>query len=105
MSYSRRRTDANHVRLGKIARQIDPGALDCHAFGAIGCDFLARNIRTGRPTFLEVKDPAQPPSARQLTDNEVAMQARYPSDYFVCLTEDDVRRALGLNVPSETAGK
>jgi len=98
MSYQRKRTDANHARLGKVARQIDPTAIDTHVFGAIGCDYLARNIKTGEPAFLEFKDPDKPPSERQLTDNEKAMQAAYPRHWHLCMTEDDVRRALGLTV-------
>lgn len=101
MGYARKRTDGCHQRLGAVARQIDPFAIDTHVFGAIGCDYLARNIRTGEPAFLEFKDPAQPPSARKLTANEETMRAQYPRHWHLCLTEDDVRRALGMNVPQK----
>lgn len=101
MSYNRKRTDANHARLGAVARQIDPAALDTHTFGELGCDYMARNIRTGAPMFLEFKDPAKPPSERKLTDNERTMQLHYPQNWRLCMTEDDVRRALGLDVPME----
>lgn len=98
MNYTRRRTDSNHAKLGKVARQIDPGALDTHVFGAIGCDYLARNIKTGEPILLEFKDPDKAPWERGLTANEKAMKERYPRHWRLCMTEDDVRRALGLDV-------
>ncbi len=88
------RTDANHSALAKVVRQLDPDALDVHSFGPIGCDYLARHIRTGETRFLEFKDPTKPPSARALTENELAMQARFRPFYFVCQCTYDVVRAL-----------
>ncbi len=88
------RTDRTHAPLAKVARQLDPGGLDCHAFGPLGCDHLGRHVRTKEPRFLEFKDPLLPPSKRALTDNELAMQARFPEHYFVCMTTEDVVAAL-----------
>lgn len=87
------RTDANHKALFRVAKQIDPDALDVHSFGGIGCDVLARH-RDGSPRFLEFKDPAKPPSERNLTDNEWTMRARFVGYYFVCMTTVDVVMAL-----------
>ena len=40
--------------------------------------------------LVEVKDPAQPPSGRKLTDNERDFHEKWPSPIKIILTIDDV---------------
>lgn len=88
------RTDGPHASIGRALRAVT-FARDMSGHGIAGCDWLARHLRTGRPTFLEVKNPKLPPSARKLTPNELAMRAMFPDDYHVVLTEEDALRAVG----------
>jgi hypothetical protein len=94
MSFIRRRTDGNHQPIGQALRGVTP-TIDVHGLGIIGCDFISRHVITKRPVFVEVKDPEQPPSARRLTENELAMQAAFPDDYRVVLTVDQALDAVG----------
>ena len=100
MSFYRKRTDANHQPIGAALRGVTP-TIDVHGLGIIGCDFISRHVITKRPVFIEVKDPEQPPSARQLTENETKMRAAFPDDYRVVLTKADALAAVGLDVPVE----
>ncbi len=63
---------------------------------SIGCDLIARNVRTGAPELLEIKDPNQPPSGRRLTESELKLQRIFPRHFHVVLTSDDALAAVGL---------
>ena len=68
----RSNTDANHASIGHALRKVT-WVKDMRMHGGVGYDFLARHVGIGCPIFLEVKDPAKPPSARKLTDSEEEM--------------------------------
>ncbi len=89
------RTDRNHKDLFAVVKQLDPCALDTHSFGGIGCDAMAMH-RHGWIVLLEFKDPEKPPRERRMTENEIAMQNRFPDYYRVCMTTEDVVAALTL---------
>lgn len=95
MFRSRHRADGNHFPVLASLRRLGLAPFDTHNYG-IGCDFMLPHVRDGSPHFFELKDPAQPPSGRKLTESELAMQARYPQHWHLALTVEDVLRAIGL---------
>ena len=79
MSYAGRykfrayRKDRNHnlIKTALVAAQID--FIDTAAYG-LPFDFLC--IRDGRISLIEVKDPDQPPSKRELTEDEKELEKK-----------------------------
>jgi hypothetical protein len=104
MRHARKRADANHFEIARHLRGLGLGVIDIH-HGSLGADLLVPHHKTGEPHFIELKDPAQPPSGRKLTESERDMQARYPRHWHLCLTLEDVLRAIGLivDVPASYA--
>jgi hypothetical protein len=93
MTHSKR--DANEAAIVRDLRLL-----------GVWCLPMARNAGfdlllgfRGRLYAVEIKDPAQPPSARHLTSNEARTQralALVDIPYCVCETLADVLKALGL---------
>ena len=93
MSYYRRRVDTIHRSVGQALLAVT-WAKDVHIHGAIGCDWLARHIRTRRLVMIECKTPG-PPSSMRLTENELEMRAAFPEDYVVVTSDAEALRAVG----------
>ena len=66
MSYAKR-TDANHAQIASAFAACGWYVKDVHTIPNF-CDFIV--ARAGRVEFIEAKDGAKPPSARQLTPGE-----------------------------------
>lgn len=92
--YHARKTDKTHKTVGAALRSVT-FTRDVHALGIIGCDYLARHIRTGLPIFVEVKRDDGSPSDVRFTENELAMKAAFPDQWVVVKTQDDALRAVG----------
>jgi hypothetical protein len=91
----RQATDRNHAEIAQTLRRVT-SVLDVHRYPQMGCDLIARHVRTRAPVFIEIKDPQKTPSARKLTDNELTTWRIFPLNYAVCLTVDDALKAVGL---------
>ncbi len=92
----RHRQDGNHRPITRDLARVTE-VIDVHNT-SMGCDLIARNVVTGAPELLELKDPAQPPSARKLTDSERKLQAMFPRHFHVVLTFDDALVAVGMPI-------
>lgn len=81
------RVDGNQPAIVKALRGIGASVLHLHQIHN-AFDLLVGY--RGRTFLLEVKDPAQPPSKRQLTPGEAAFRADWRgSEYHVVLTADE----------------
>lgn len=91
----RKRVDNNQKKLVEQIRRI-PGTSVAHTH-MIGEGFpdLVCGFR-GRTFLLEVKDPAQPPSKRRLTEDEKKFHEEWTGQIDVVETIDDVLRILEL---------
>lgn len=86
------RTDANQSLLVRQLRKI-PG-VSVAVTSSLGNGFpdlvVGHDGPHGRRTFcFEVKDPAQPPSARKLTTDEIVFREAWRGHYAIVLTLDD----------------
>ncbi|MGI4863712.1 MAG: hypothetical protein ACRYFZ_07280 [Janthinobacterium lividum] len=81
------RVDANQPEIVKALRAI--GATILHTHQLKNCFDLLVGYR-GRTFLMEVKDPAQPPSKRHLTEGEAEFKATWRgSPYHVVHTADE----------------
>ena len=81
------RVDGNQASIVRQLRAVGASVLHTHCF-----DLLVGY--RGRTFLMEVKDPAQPSSKRQLTEGEAQFKAKWRgSTYHVVHTVDE---ALGL---------
>lgn len=83
MSYRRSAVDANHHEVMATLRRV-PGTVvtDVHHHRGLGCDLLV-TFRGSDTWFVEVKDGGKPPSARRLTDAELALQRQVGPRFVV----------------------
>lgn len=91
------RRDANEADLIRIARQCGAFVLQMKP----GQGFDALILFRGKVFIVEFKDGKKPPSARQLTDDEVTMQQMCHSrgvTYNIILCEADLLAMLGVKV-------
>lgn len=88
---SGRRTDANHAAIRESLRKLGAAVEDTHALGG-GFPDLVASVGLA-VALVEVKDPAKPPSARRLTDDEQAFAAKHPA-HIVIQTPDDCARLV-----------
>ncbi|TPG66198.1 hypothetical protein EAH73_11985 [Hymenobacter nivis] len=80
------RVDGNQPRIVSALRQIGASVLHVHQLK--NCFDLLVGYR-GRTFIIEVKDPAQPPSARQLTPGEEEFRRTWRgSPYHIVETVD-----------------
>jgi hypothetical protein len=88
--------DATHGLVGKALREVTE-AIDVHAFGKLGCDWLARHVVTGAPMFIEAKSHRKIShrSKTKLTVNEVLMSVLFPDNWRRCETREEALRAVG----------
>lgn len=96
MSYRYRphHADKTHKAIGAALRAVT-FTIDVHTLGLIGCDFLARHIRTGLPVFVEAKRDDGFPSDVRFSENELAMAAAFPGQWVVVKNQDEALRAVG----------
>lgn len=96
MSSHSRRVDANHPHLVELARRCGAHVVSMTSHPEAGFDLL---IIRGETFICEVKDPAQPPSGRQLTEGE-QKRKRAVEDagghYHIIQSDDDLLRLFGL---------
>lgn len=96
MRYFAKKTDTTHKAIGAALRAVTR-VDDVHEMGKLGCDFIARHIRTGAPIFIEAKSHKKIShrSETKITDNEAKMRDFYPDHWVRCETEEDALRAVG----------
>lgn len=87
--------DGNQAALVAALRRI-PG-VSCAVTSSLGGGFPDLVVgHRGRTYLFEVKDPAQPPSARALTTAEQTFEQSWGGHYAVVLTLEDCLRAMGI---------
>lgn len=86
------RVDANQASIVRALRAV--GATVLHTHQLKNCFDLLVGYR-GRTFLMEVKDPAQPPSKRQLTEGEARFREEWRgSPYHVVHTPDEAIRII-----------
>lgn len=85
--------DANQPDIVAALRQIGAHVQSLASVGK-GCPDLLVSHRN-RWYLIEVKDPSKPPSARMLTEDQVAWHAAARADVHVVLTVEDALRVVG----------
>lgn len=91
------RIDANQPAIVGALRGIGASVLHLHQLK--NCFDLLVGYR-GRTFILEVKDPSQPPSKRQLTEGEAQFRARWRgSPYHVVETVEEALRIVTASGP------
>lgn len=96
MSRYAKRIDGNQRQLDDLARQC--GAAVIHASEAPGLGFDRIYVRD-HVYIVEVKDPAQPPNKRQLTDGEKKCKTAVEAaggKYWVIESDNDLLKMFGL---------
>lgn len=87
------RTDSNHTAVLEALRKLGCLAHSTAALGDGFPDIAVYSPFLDRVLLLEVKDGAKPPSARRLTPDELAFQAKgWPVVTVLCV--DDAIRAV-----------
>lgn len=87
------KTDGNHSKLLKQIRCI-PG-VSVFSTHRVGQGFVDAVIGYRKKNFLlEIKDPAQPPSKRKLTPDEVKFHESWNGQVSVVETIDDVLKII-----------
>ncbi len=85
------RVDANQADIVRALRDIGASVLHCHTLKN-AFDLLVGY--RGKTFLMEVKDPAQPPSKRQLTEGEAEFKQRWRgSTYHIVHSVDE---AIGI---------
>lgn len=87
------RVDGNQAAIVKAARQLGATVQHLHTVGH-GCPDLCVGWR-GRNVLIEIKDPAQPPSRRNLTPDEARWHDEWRGEVHIVETVEDLQRALG----------
>lgn len=90
--------DANHKSITACYRSAGIWHLDVSSHLGLGCDIIAMH-RDGYPVFVEIKDPAKPPSARKLKPSEATLMAAFGNFYRIVLDEKDALDAVGYSAP------
>lgn len=96
-------TDANHTTITEALRRAGVQFRDVARHPGLGCDIIARHVRSSAPVLIEIKDGSKPPSARKLKDSEATLMAMFPGAYVVVLDVDDALAAVGLGVAGSAA--
>jgi len=90
------RIDGNQKRMDELARACGAHIVFASAAPSLGFD---RIYVLRQPFICEIKDPAQPPSRRRLTDNEQKAKADIEAaggQYHILETDDDMLRLFGM---------
>jgi hypothetical protein len=80
------RVDGNQPEIVKALRKIGASVQLLHTVGQ-GCPDLLAAL-AGRNVLFEVKDPAQPPSKRKLTDDEAVWFGNWKGEAHVIETAE-----------------
>ena len=88
------RRDANHATLREGLRVRGYWVRDTGDLGNGWPDLAVRDPRSGVVKFLEIKDPAKPPSARKLTPAEEEVRDLLGDLYVVVETLQDALDAM-----------
>jgi len=86
------RTDGNQAKLVSQLRQIGASVQVLSAVGRGTPDLLVG--QSGTNYLFEVKDPAQPPSGRKLTTDQIIWRCDWRGQYAVVETIDDCLAAF-----------
>lgn len=89
-----KRTDGNHALIRDGLRKLGFDVLDLSDVGGGVPDLCVRDASFRWPSFLEVKDPSKPPSARRLTDAEMTWFTYCGAITRVVLTLDEAVAAI-----------
>jgi Holliday junction resolvase len=87
MSYKFARVDDNQKDIVKKLRTIGATVMHCHTLGH-GAPDIVVGYR-GKNYLCEIKDPAKPPSQRQLTSDEVEFHNEWKGQIAVIETIED----------------
>lgn len=86
------RVDGNQAEIVRTLRAVGASVLHTHQLK--NCFDILVGYR-GRTFLMEIKDPAQPPSARQLTPGEAEFKASWRgSPYHIVHTPDEAIRII-----------
>lgn len=85
------RIDANQPAIVAALRGIGASVLHCHQLK--NCFDLLVGYR-GRTFLMEVKDPSQPPSKRQLTAGEAEFRAKWRGSVYHIVHSPDEALAI-----------
>lgn len=88
----RPRLDANHNEIAAAVRKAGWSCISTAGLGDGAPDLLCGKPRIA--VWLECKDGAKPPSARQLTLEEKRFAERYTGPYEVVLSPEDALEKL-----------
>ena len=88
------RTDGNQQSIVESARKLGATVQVLSGMGE-GCPDLLIGFR-GRNYLVEVKDPAQPPSARRLTPDQTRWHAEWLGQVAIVEDYDDLKDVLGV---------
>lgn len=83
-----KRTDGNQKSMVQALRKCGFTVAITSSLGEGFPDLVVG--KKGRTRLVEVKDPAKPPSARKLTEDEQAFHDRWPDKVIIALTVEDV---------------
>ena len=87
-------TDRNHAEIRDQLRKLGVFVWDTHTLGNGFPDLLC--VVRKEAVLLEVKDPKQIPSKRELTELERQFFQAYPGPVFVVTSVEQALSALGL---------
>lgn len=85
--------DANQTEIVKALRAVGATVQSLAQVGS-GCPDILVGFRDANFLF-EIKNPAQPPSGRKLTDDEAKWHAIWRGQKTVVETVDDALKAIG----------
>lgn len=88
-----KRTDQNQSEIVTALRQAGATVQPLHTVGR-GCPDVLVGFR-GANYLIEVKNPAQKPSARKLTPDEAQWHAAWRGQKAIVETADEALRAIG----------
>lgn len=97
MSRYSKRIDANQPQLDALARRLGAHVIPCTSAPELGFDRLW--VRGGQVYIVEIKDPSQDASHRQLTEGEARRKAQVEEaggQYHIIQTDQDVLKLFGL---------
>ena len=102
MSRYARRRDGNHADVLANFARLGCSVLDVASLPEAGCDAVV--WRGDKMRLVEIKDPAQAPSKRKLTENEARMRLLHLRVHRIVATPDDVVAVAAELAPGSPVG-